>query len=695
MKKVININFQGRVIPIEESAYELLKSYTDSLKTYFANEEGRDEIINDIENRIAELFNEELKKGSPCITDDHVDVIIKSMGRPEDFDQEESASTNSSSSSTTETSTSNPRSSRGTVYRNANDKVLGGVCSGLGHYFKLDPTLIRLLFVLFALGAFGTGLLVYIILWLVLPSAYLQPNTRKRLYRNPDNKVLGGVASGLAAYFNVSVTVPRLIFVFPLIIAAFNSIFGHFFLGGIIFSGFGGTFFLAYLILWIVIPEAKLTSEKLEMRGEKVDLESIRKGVKDELSDLKGRAKDMGDEFSAKVKGWSNEVKSMGSDVSQAGSNLMTNVSPVSKSLGMRILEVIGGIFKIFFLFIAVVIVFALFATLMAFVFTGGGPVYELKDYIINSTGSNLLLYSTIVLLLVVPIIGLITWIIRRITNRKSGSRYLGWTFGGLWFLGFVSAMFLAGDISRDFRKISSVDQDVAIVNPKNGRMLVELKPAEGKFYNISVFDDEDAMEFPKITADEDSILLNTVRVVVLKSLDSQYHVYLSKQSRAETVKQAEMNATKIAFPISQQDSVLLLPEGFVIDKATQFRNQRVVVYVEVPVGKQIKISDDADNYDWFSVKGVKNRRFQGFEINGYPERSEGYDLATGTWYVMTERGPEFTDTPTEPVEQNKSPKATRDTVVNINTSRKESEGERTGRSFMAPKISVMDIIKW
>ena len=61
MKKVININFQGRVIPIEETAYELLKQYIESLRIYFAKEEGRDEIINDIEGRIAELFSERLK----------------------------------------------------------------------------------------------------------------------------------------------------------------------------------------------------------------------------------------------------------------------------------------------------------------------------------------------------------------------------------------------------------------------------------------------------------------------------------------------------------------------------------------------------------------------------------------------------------------------------------------------------------
>jgi hypothetical protein len=89
MKKVININFQGRVIPIEESAYDMLKQYVDSLRKFFANEEGRDEIINDIEGRIAELFVESLKKGSTCITDDDVNAIIVSMGRPEDFEGEE------------------------------------------------------------------------------------------------------------------------------------------------------------------------------------------------------------------------------------------------------------------------------------------------------------------------------------------------------------------------------------------------------------------------------------------------------------------------------------------------------------------------------------------------------------------------------------------------------------------------------
>src|SRR5258707_4028662 len=89
MKKIININFHSRVIPIEETAYEILQQYIDSLRRYFANEEGRDEIISDIENRFAELFSETLKKGAACVTDADVNAIITSMGRPEEFEAAE------------------------------------------------------------------------------------------------------------------------------------------------------------------------------------------------------------------------------------------------------------------------------------------------------------------------------------------------------------------------------------------------------------------------------------------------------------------------------------------------------------------------------------------------------------------------------------------------------------------------------
>ena len=206
MKKVININFQGRVIPIEETAYELLKQYIESLRRYFINEEGKDEIINDIESRIAELFSERLKKGSTCITDEDVNVVISSMGRPEDFDAQGAETIGSATQNTQSQqeqkanytySTSTP--GRGKLYRNADDKILGGVCSGLANYLGIDPVVMRIIFVLLI----GALFWVYILLWIIVPSKSVQSNITKRLYRSTDDKVIGGVCGGLAVYFSV------------------------------------------------------------------------------------------------------------------------------------------------------------------------------------------------------------------------------------------------------------------------------------------------------------------------------------------------------------------------------------------------------------------------------------------------------------------------------------------------------------
>src|ERR1700760_1235184 len=189
MKKIININFHSRVIPIEESAYEILQQYIESLRRHFANEEGREEIISDIENRFAELFSETLKKGAACITDADVNAIIVSMGRPEEFEGEDSTeATSSATAGNQQQYGSQPNWQYGAgqdhpsrrLYRAGNDKILGGVCAGLANYLRLDPAIVRIIFALMTLG-WGAGFLVYIILWLILPTRALPAAVRKRL----------------------------------------------------------------------------------------------------------------------------------------------------------------------------------------------------------------------------------------------------------------------------------------------------------------------------------------------------------------------------------------------------------------------------------------------------------------------------------------------------------------------------------
>ena len=142
MNKVININFQGRILPIEELAYETLKQYIDSLRAYFAKEEGRDEIINDIECRIAELCEDRLKKASVCITVDAINLIIASIGRPADFEAQEGFENTSQFQSSASASSTNTHFEAGQnnkrLYRDEQNKVLGGVCSGIANYFGIE-----------------------------------------------------------------------------------------------------------------------------------------------------------------------------------------------------------------------------------------------------------------------------------------------------------------------------------------------------------------------------------------------------------------------------------------------------------------------------------------------------------------------------------------------------------------------------
>src|SRR4030095_15743799 len=191
--------------------------------------------------------------------------------------------------------------SRGRLYRDENDKLLGGVCAGIANYFRVDPSLVRILFAIITFGGFGTGFLIYILLWIILPSKSLETRLRKRLYRNPEDRVIAGVASGIAAYFNMSVWIPRVIFALPLVLGVISSIFQNAFFHfnpfpSVLFGSFGGSLFIIYVVLWAVIPQAQSATEKLEMRGEKVDLNTIKTTIQEDLSNLKSRAEKWGAE---------------------------------------------------------------------------------------------------------------------------------------------------------------------------------------------------------------------------------------------------------------------------------------------------------------------------------------------------------------------------------------------------------------
>lgn len=656
MKKVININFQGRVIPIEESAYDMLKQYVESLRKFFANEEGRDEIINDIEGRIAELFGDILKKGATCITDDAVTGIINSMGRPEDFEGEETnvkSQLGGEEKTYTYTNTASTEASpRGRLYRDDNEKIIGGVCGGLANYLRIDPTIVRLVFALITFMG-GSGILLYILFWIILPSRPLEGvSSTKRLYRNPEEKVVAGVASGIASYFNIAVWVPRLIFAFPLVLGIITSIFrGAFWMDvdpfpGIIFGSFGGTLFVVYAVLWAVIPEAKSASEKLEMRGEKVDLHTIKNTIQEDLEGFKSRAEKWGGDFKDKAQQFGQEF---GQTVGQKGKQAGAEAGSAIRRGGRRLGGIIAILFKAFFLFIAGILAFALLVTLIAFMVAGVG-VFPLKNFFLEGFTQNFLAWTTLLLFLGVPVVAFITWLIRRIMGVKSGNRYLGFTFAGLWVIGLICGGILTYSIVRNFDATAREKHEYTIVQPSTGKLTVKVPDSKVKVYGRWFKMDG------IVSMNDDSLFLNNVRLRIVKSPDSAYHIYSYKYSSGRDEGAAVKNIHEISYSINQSDSTILLDRGFALKKGTKFRNQGVQLTIQVPVGKRILIDRTVSrNLNWFHVG------------NGYDwEWDEEWNSNNEDWnsnveYVMTLGGLERIKSK-EDIEREKERKTESDT---------------------------------
>jgi phage shock protein PspC (stress-responsive transcriptional regulator) len=180
MERIIQINIGGRVIPIEEDAYLALKQYISTLERQFTGDDGK-EIVEEIEHRVAELFAIRLDSGVPAINRADVQKVTDTLGNASDLNESATAPGSNASSGSAGGNTWQGKppfsNNRDRLLRDPFDKVAGGVCSGIAHYFDIDPTIVRLVWLVLFL-TFGIGFLVYIIAWAVIPAA----RTREELF---------------------------------------------------------------------------------------------------------------------------------------------------------------------------------------------------------------------------------------------------------------------------------------------------------------------------------------------------------------------------------------------------------------------------------------------------------------------------------------------------------------------------------
>ena len=295
-------------------------------------------------------------------------------------------------------------------------------------------------------------------------------------------------------------------------------------------------------------------------------------------------------------------------------------------------LRIFGILFKAFFLFIAGILAFALLVALLAFMAAGVG-VFPLKNFFLEGFAQNFLAWATMLLFLGVPVIAFITWLIRRIMGVKSGNRYLGFTFAGLWFIGLVCGGILAASIARNFDARAREKQEYTITQPLTGKLIVKVPDTKVKVYG-RWFKMDGIMSM-----NDDSLFLNNVRLRIVRSTDSAYHISAFKFSNGRDESAALRNIAEISYGINQEDSTVWLDRGFSLKKGTRFRNQGVQVTIQVPVGKRIMIDRNVQRrLNWFHVGNSNDWDWEEEWNNEYEDWSSNVE------YIMTAGGLERVD---------------------------------------------------
>ena len=583
MKKNISINISGIIFNIEEDGYDRLKIYLDEIKRYFATYDDTGEIAADIENRVAEIFLSKLNPQKQVITARDVESLIVQMGNVQDFESvEEPEETKEGSTYSrqsyekfapepegTETYTYSESSSttaNRSLYRDGKRKVIAGVASGIAHYFRVDPFWIRLLFLvvlldLFVSFSFSLALLIgYIVLWVVVPERFDLSEDRKirKMFRNPDNKVIGGVASGIAAYFGVDPTLIRILFILTIFL--------------------GGSGIIAYLVLWIITPEALTLTDRMQMQGEPVTLSNIEYNIKKNLNFKEGEENTV-----VKVLLFPFRL------ISAIFAGASRTLSPLIKFLG-DFIRVVAGI-------VLIIVGFSfLFSLMTAGSFALGFfpeayiDLFELDipAAIAQNTIPPLLVAAGFIALFI-PGLAVILVGIAIIAKRWLLNSAASWVLFALWIISILVSAFTIPAMVVDFKTKESFETETIFATDTSKTVVLTLMD-ESKF--------------------------NLKKVVLSIKGHEDDNLRLEKRfwARGRNETAARELAQKTIYNVKQQGDTLLFSQSIDLPENTPFRDQELQATLHIPIGQKFimdhkmrKIISYALYQYGFSSNDIKN----------------------------------------------------------------------------------------
>ncbi|MCK9639497.1 MAG: PspC domain-containing protein [Prolixibacteraceae bacterium] len=484
MKKTLTINLSGSVFHIDDDAYEKLYAYLTQITRHFGNDAEAKEIVEDIETRIAEIFTEKIKNGGEVINLDHVNEVIVIMGTPEAISNEEEEKQPSSGRKFYQTGGRR-------LYRDPDDKVLGGVCGGLGAYFAIDPVIIRILFVLI------------------------------------------------------------------------------FFLGG---SGV-----LVYLVLWIVVPKAYSTAQRLEMKGEEVNIDNISKSIKEEMQDVKENFRNYRS-HPAYAQGRSN--------VREVGDTLLS----VLKILGTIMLVIIG----LPFLIVGAVCLIILFALLFAshhivglMPFNNG---FNFMEHLYTPGATLSWMTVGIALVIGIPLVMLIYAGIKMIFRVKSRNHIFGSIFAGLFVVGIIILIISGSNTLGEFQKQATVTHSEKLTTASDTIYISAKKDQAEKDLDAIIDPDLNFERFRIGTLNDADVVIGIPELRIEKSDDKEMNLLINKISRGTSISSARQNAEEVLFNYQLKDSMINVQSSYLLPKI--WRNQRVNLKLYIPEGKTIYLDE-------------------------------------------------------------------------------------------------------
>lgn len=482
MNKTININLANLFFHIDEEAYTKLKYYLEAVKRSFANTSGSEEIIADIEARIAELFHEKMENERQVITQKEVDEVIGIMGQPEDYMVDE--------------------------------------------------------------DIFEDG-----------PGNAPKPARVKKLYRDIDNKYIGGVSSGLGHYFGIDALWIRLAWILLTIFS------------------WGGFVFI-YILLWILIPEAVTTAQKLAMGGETVNISTIEKKVKEGFEDVAEKVKNV-------------DYEKVGNRVKDGSKNFFNVIA-----------DIIMFFFKIIGKFIGIILIITgaagIVALFVGFFTVGILDIVHIPGmdfyYLINST--NIPVWS--VSLLVFFVLGIPFFFLMYlglkilVNNLKSIGRIVKFTLLGLWIISLILLIVFGIRQAAAQAYTGNVTLESTLIPERPGQPItIHFKSSDldDKGNNIGI----NGVILDYTEQGEEILVSKDVRLVMKTSKDSLIHFETRKIANGGSFKNATETAEKINYSYSLQGNTLYLDEFLTTAKENKFRGQEIRNYLYLPKGTIIQ----------------------------------------------------------------------------------------------------------